>query len=66
MTPLARTAWLVLALLWPTGVSFPMQDFLSEGSTRIPTLAGLKFTHPDLMAYQFVLSADNGRCEWIG
>ena len=43
-----------------------MQDFLSEGSTRIPTLAGLKFTHPDLMAYQFVLSADNGRCEWIG
>jgi len=44
-----------------TGVSFPMQDFLAQGSTRIPTLAGLKFTNPDLMAYQFVLRADNGQ-----
>ena len=45
-----------------TGVSFPLLDFLAQGSTRIPTLAGLKFTNPDLMAYQFVLRADNG--EW--
>jgi len=44
-----------------TGVSFPMQDFLARGAPRIPTLAGLKFTNPDLMAYQFVLRADNGR-----
>ena len=44
-----------------TGVSFPMLDFLTQGSTRIPTLAGLKFTNPDLMAYQFVLRADNGK-----
>ncbi len=43
-----------------TGVSFSMLDFLAQGSTRIPTLAGLKFTNPDLMAYQFVLRADNG------
>lgn len=43
-----------------TGVSFSMQDFLALGSTRIPTLAGLKFTNPDLMAYQFVLRADYG------
>jgi N-acetylneuraminate lyase len=43
-----------------TGVSFPMLDFLAQGSTRIPTLAGLKFTNPDLMAYQFVLRADQG------
>src|SRR5437899_886012 len=41
-----------------TGVSFPMLDFLAQGSTCIPTLAGLKFTNPDLMAYQFVLRAD--------
>jgi N-acetylneuraminate lyase len=45
-----------------SGVSFPMLDFLAQGSTRIPTLAGIKFTNPDLMAYQFVLRADNG--EW--
>jgi N-acetylneuraminate lyase len=44
-----------------TGVSFPMPDFLPRGSARIPTLAGLKFTNPDLMAYQFVLRADNGQ-----
>jgi len=44
-----------------TGVSFPMLDFLAQGSTCIPTLAGLKFTNPDLMAYQFVLRADNGQ-----
>src|SRR5213593_5097194 len=34
---------------------------LAQGSTRIPTLAGLKFSNPDLMAYQFVLRADNGQ-----
>jgi N-acetylneuraminate lyase len=45
-----------------TGVSFSMLDFLAQASTRIPTLAGLKFTNPDLMAYQFVLRADHG--EW--
>jgi len=45
-----------------TGVSFPMLDFLAQGSARIPTLAGLKFTNPDLMAYQFVLRAAQG--EW--
>jgi len=44
-----------------TGVNFPMPDFLAQGATRIPTLAGLKFTNSDLMAYQFVLRADNGR-----
>jgi N-acetylneuraminate lyase len=43
-----------------TGVSFPMPDFLAQGAGRIPTLAGLKFTNPDLMAYQFVLRAHNG------
>ncbi|HKS38461.1 MAG TPA: dihydrodipicolinate synthase family protein [Verrucomicrobiae bacterium] len=43
-----------------TGVSFSMPGFLTQGSTRIPTLAGIKFTNSDLMAYQFVLRADNG------
>jgi len=44
-----------------TGVSFSMPDFLALGSKRIPTLAGLKFTNSDLMAYQFVLRTDDGR-----
>jgi N-acetylneuraminate lyase len=44
-----------------TGVSFPMVEFLARAPEEIPTLAGLKFTNPDLMAYQFCLRADNGR-----
>ncbi len=44
-----------------TGVSFPMVEFLARSPERIPTLAGLKFTNPDLMAYQFCLRADDGR-----
>jgi N-acetylneuraminate lyase len=44
-----------------TGVSFPMAEFLACAPERIPTLAGLKFTNPDLMAYQFCLRADEGR-----
>ena len=43
-----------------TGVSFPMADFLESATARIPTLAGLKFTNPDLMAYQFALRAAGG------
>lgn len=44
-----------------TGVAFPMPDFLDQARERIPTLAGLKFTNPDLMAYQLCLQADGGR-----
>src|SRR6266540_5808705 len=43
-----------------TGVSFPMTDFLAQAPGRVPTLAGLKFTNPDLMTYQFLLRADGG------
>ena len=43
-----------------TGVSLPMADFLMRGAERIPTLAGLKFTNGDLMAYQFCLRAAGG------
>ena len=43
-----------------TGVSFPMADFLAQARERIPTLAGLKFTNPDLMAFQLCLRADGG------
>ena len=43
-----------------TGVSLSMPDFLKQAPERIPTLAGLKFTNPDLMAYLQCLQ----RGEW--
>jgi N-acetylneuraminate lyase len=43
-----------------TGVSFPMADFLMQARERIPSLAGLKFTNPDLMSFQLCLHADGG------
>jgi len=43
-----------------TGVSLSMPDFLERAEGRIPTLAGIKFTSPDLMAYQLCLRAANG------
>jgi N-acetylneuraminate lyase len=44
-----------------TGVQLPMADFLSAGSERIPTLAGVKFSNSDLMTYQKCLHVQNGR-----
>ena len=38
-----------------------MPDFLAQAGNRIPTLAGLKFTNPDLMSYQFCLHSEQGR-----
>jgi N-acetylneuraminate lyase len=35
-----------------TGVSLPMEKFLLEAPRRIPTLAGIKFTNPDLVSYR--------------
>jgi N-acetylneuraminate lyase len=44
-----------------TGVSLSMPDFLERAAGRIPSLAGIKFTSPDLAAYQLCLRAANGR-----
>lgn len=44
-----------------TGVSFPMADFLELAADRIPTLAGLKFTNPDLTTFQRLLRVRNGK-----
>jgi N-acetylneuraminate lyase len=44
-----------------TGMSHSMPDFLESAPARIPTLVGLKFTNPDLMAYQYLLRADGGK-----
>lgn len=49
-----------------TGVNLSMPDFLATARERIPNLAGLKFTNPDLMSYQLCLHAKGGAfdCPW--
>jgi N-acetylneuraminate lyase len=44
-----------------TGVNVPITAFLEEGSARIPTLAGVKFTFEDLMDLQNALRVSAGR-----
>lgn len=46
-----------------SGVSLPVHLFLSEGRKRIPNLAGVKFTHNNLMEMQQCIHADNGAFE---
>jgi len=43
-----------------TGVNLSVPDFLQQAGKCIPNLAGVKFTNPDLMAYQYCLRADDG------
>lgn len=47
-----------------TGVSFPMTEFLEKAPARIPSLAGLKFTNPDLMAYLQCLRRGDWDIPW--
>jgi N-acetylneuraminate lyase len=44
-----------------TGADLPMCDFLKLGRQRIPNLAGIKFTHENLMDYSRCLNLDEGR-----
>lgn len=44
-----------------SGVALPMPEFLAQAQDRIPNLAGLKFTNPDLLAYQLCLRMAGGR-----
>jgi N-acetylneuraminate lyase len=44
-----------------TGVSLPIEQFLVDASPRIPNLAGVKFTNPDLVSYRRCLVVDGGR-----
>jgi N-acetylneuraminate lyase len=55
-----------------TGVSLSMPDFLERAPARVPTLVGMKFTSPDLAAYQLCLRAGDsafdvpyGVDEWL-
>lgn len=40
-----------------TGVSLSMPDFLAQGRAKIPNLAGIKWTNPDLFTFQLCLNA---------
>lgn len=44
-----------------TGVDLPTAKFLKVAPTEIPTLAGVKFTNPNLALLQECLQVDNGR-----
>jgi N-acetylneuraminate lyase len=44
-----------------TGADLPMIDFLKAAGRRIPNLAGIKFTHENLMDYRRCLDFENGR-----
>ncbi|MEO7319702.1 MAG: dihydrodipicolinate synthase family protein [Chthoniobacteraceae bacterium] len=47
-----------------TGVSLPMPEFLDKAVTQIPTLAGIKFSNPDLVAYLQCLQAGEWDMPW--
>jgi len=44
-----------------TGVAISAAEFLAEAGSRIPSLAGVKFTHEDLDDYQAARTAAGGR-----
>lgn len=46
-----------------TGVAFPMEKFLAEAPARIPNLAGIKFTNPDLVSYRRSLEVAGDRLD---
>lgn len=46
-----------------TGVSLPVEKFLEEASAKIPSLAGVKFTHNNMMEMNVCLHYDGGAFE---
>jgi N-acetylneuraminate lyase len=48
-----------------TGVSLSMPEFLDRHAKEIPTLAGLKFTNSDLMAFQQLKHVEGGRFDVV-
>jgi N-acetylneuraminate lyase len=44
-----------------TGVRLPIERFLEAASARIPNLAGVKFSSPDLVSYRRSLDVEGGR-----
>jgi N-acetylneuraminate lyase len=48
-----------------TGVALPMPEFVDAAADRVPTLAGLKFSNPDLAAFQRLLRLRDGRFDVV-
>lgn len=48
-----------------TGVHLPTVEFLRQGSERLPHLAGVKFTNPDLAQFQECLHCEGGRYDLL-
>jgi N-acetylneuraminate lyase len=48
-----------------TGVHLPVVDFLAAAAPRIPTLAGVKYTHEDLADFSACSRFEGGRFEMI-
>jgi len=48
-----------------SGVRLPMIDFLGAASGAVPTLAGMKYTHEDLMGYGRCLRFEGGRLDML-
>ena len=48
-----------------TGVTLSASEFLRRGAERIPNLAGVKFTHNDLMMLQECLAAEGARFDVV-
>src|SRR5690606_13515338 len=46
-----------------TGVSLSAVEFLEKGERALPSLAGIKYTNPDMIQLQECLHAANGRFE---
>lgn len=46
-----------------SGVQLPVEEFLAKSENRIPTLAGVKFTHNNLMEMNQCLHYKNGKYE---
>lgn len=44
-----------------TGINLPMIEFLRAASSRIPNLAGIKFTHENLMDYAECVAFEDGK-----
>jgi N-acetylneuraminate lyase len=44
-----------------TGLNFSMPEFLDKAAARIPNLAGIKYSNPDMLSYVLCLNADGGR-----
>jgi len=44
-----------------TGIDYPVVDFLAQAQARIPSLAGVKYTHENLPDYQACVAFAQGR-----